>query len=212
MPTAISPEDRLAAQTKLALRRLASAVAVVTCRDGETRHAMTATAVNGMSMQPPSMIVCVNRSSSFHAAVSRADSFAINILHRGQAQISMGCGGKVRGEDRFHSAAWDEENGVPILPDAQARIVCAKQDRFDYGSHTIFLGRVTSVGIHGEVDPLIYVDGYYTGLAADEFFRSAPVTDRDALPTRGLGRDAIDPIDASLRRAGRDGTIEEKAA
>jgi flavin reductase (DIM6/NTAB) family NADH-FMN oxidoreductase RutF len=173
MPTAIPPDDRLAAQTKLALRRLASAVAVVTCRDDRTRHAMTATAVNAMSMQPPSMIVCVNCSSSFHAAVSRADSFAINILHRDQEQISMGCGGNVRGEDRFHSAAWDEENGVPVLPDAQARIVCAKQDRFDYGSHTIFLGRVTSVGIHGEVDPLIYVDGHYTGLAADEF--SAPL-------------------------------------
>jgi flavin reductase (DIM6/NTAB) family NADH-FMN oxidoreductase RutF len=173
MPTALPPEDQLAAQTKFALRRLASAVAVVTCRDGETRHAMTATAVNAMSMQPPSMIVCVNRSSSFHAAVSRADSFAINILHRGQAQISMGCGGKVRGEDRFHSATWDEENGVPVLPDAQARIVCAKQGRFDYGSHTIFLGRVTSVGIHGEVDPLIYVDGHYAGLPADEF--SAPL-------------------------------------
>ena len=165
--------DQLAAQTKLALRRLASAVAVVTCRDGQARHAMTATAVNAMSMQPPSMIVCVNRASAFHAALSRAGSFAINILHRGQVQISMGCGGKVRGEDRFHSVAWDEENGVPVLPDAQARIVCAKQDRFDYGSHTIFLGRVTSVGIHGAVDPLIYVDGHYTGLPADEF--SAPL-------------------------------------
>jgi flavin reductase (DIM6/NTAB) family NADH-FMN oxidoreductase RutF len=169
MPTAIPPDDRLAAQTKLALRRLASAVAVVTCRDGEMRHAMTATAVNAMSMQPPSMIVCVNRSTSFHAAVSRAENFAINILHRSQMQISMGCGGKVHGEDRFHSAAWDEENGVPVLPDAQARIVCAKQDRFDYGSHTIFLGRVISVGIHGEVDPLIYVDGHYAGLAVEEF-------------------------------------------
>jgi flavin reductase (DIM6/NTAB) family NADH-FMN oxidoreductase RutF len=169
MPTAIPPEDRLAAQTKLALRRFASAVAVVTCRDEQTRHAMTATAVNAMSMQPPSMIVCVNRSTSFHAAISRADSFAINILHRSQVQISMGCGGKVRGEDRFHSAAWDEENGVPVLPDAQAHMVCAKQDRFDYGSHTIFLGRVTSVGIHGAVDPLIYVNGHYTGLPADEF-------------------------------------------
>jgi flavin reductase (DIM6/NTAB) family NADH-FMN oxidoreductase RutF len=173
MPTAISPDDRLAAQTKLALRRLASAVAVVTCQDGRTRHAMTATAVNAMSMQPPSMIICVNRSSAFHAAISRADNFAINILHRGQAQISMGCGGKVRGEDRFHSAAWEEENGVPVLPDAQASIVCAKQERFDYGSHTVFLGRVTSVGVHGAVDPLIYVDGHYTGLAADEF--SAPL-------------------------------------
>jgi flavin reductase (DIM6/NTAB) family NADH-FMN oxidoreductase RutF len=173
MPTASPSDEHLATQTKLALRRLASAVAVVTCRDGERRHAMTATAVNAMSMQPPSMIVCVNRSSTFHAAISRADKFAINILHRGQVQISMGCGGKARGEDRFHSAAWGEESGVPILPDAQASIVCAKQDRFDYGSHTIFLGRVTSVGIHGEVDPLIYVDGHYAGIPADEV--SAPL-------------------------------------
>jgi flavin reductase (DIM6/NTAB) family NADH-FMN oxidoreductase RutF len=168
MPPAIPPDDRLGAQTKLALRRLASAVAVVTCRDGERRHAMTATAVNAMSMQPPSMIVCVNRSTAFHAAIRRASDFAINILHRGQVQISMGCGGKAHGEDRFVSAAWNEENGVPVLPDAQARIICAKQDRFDYGSHTIFLGRVTSVGIHGAVDPLIYVDGHYTGLPADD--------------------------------------------
>ena len=173
MPTALPPDDRLAEQTKLALRRLASAVAVVTCQEGDRRHAMTATAVNAMSMQPPSMIVCVNRSSTFHAAISRADKFAINILHRGQVQISMGCGGKARGEDRFHSVAWNQENGVPVLPDAQARIVCAKQDRFDYGSHTIFLGHVTSVGIHGGVDPLIYVDGHYAGLPADEL--SAPL-------------------------------------
>src|SRR5262245_63240658 len=164
MPAAIPLNDPLAAQTKLALRRLASAVAVVTCRDGQTRHAMTATAVNAMSMQPPSMIVCVNRSTVFHAAISVAGSFAINILNRNQRQISMGCGGKAHGEERFGVGGWSDENGVPVLPDAQARIICAKEARFDYGSHTIFLGRVISVGIHGAVDPLIYVDGQYTGL------------------------------------------------
>jgi flavin reductase (DIM6/NTAB) family NADH-FMN oxidoreductase RutF len=77
-----------------------------------------------------------------------------------------------RGEDRFGLGGWSEEHGVPVLLDAQACIICAKEDRFDYGSHTIFLGRVTSVGIHGAVDPLIYVDGHYTGLPADEV--SAP--------------------------------------
>ena len=168
MRAALLPNEQLAAQTKLALRRLASAVAVVTCRDGATRHAMTATAVNAMSMQPPSMIVCVNRSTTFHSAISRAESFAINILNRGQERISMECGGRLRGEDRFGFGEWREESGVPVLPDAQARIVCAKDDRFDYGSHTIFLGRVIAVGIHGAVDPLIYVDGHYTGLPADE--------------------------------------------
>jgi flavin reductase (DIM6/NTAB) family NADH-FMN oxidoreductase RutF len=168
MDAAVPVNEELIARTRLALRRLASAVAVVTCRDEEDRHAMTATAVNAMSMQPPSMIVCVNRASSFHAAISRAYSFAINILHREQAEISAGCGGKAKGEDRFGLGGWSEESGAPVLLDAQARIVCAKEDRFDYGSHTIFIGRVVSVGIHGMVDPLIYVDGHYTGLPADK--------------------------------------------
>lgn len=102
----IARNDQLVSQTKVALRRLASAVAVVTCRDGQTRHAMTATAVNAMSMQPPSMIVCVNRSGAFHAAISRASDFAINILHRNQVRVSMECGGKARGEDRFCFGGW----------------------------------------------------------------------------------------------------------
>ena len=128
MPADLPLQDQLAARTKLALRRLASAVAVVTCRDGATRHAMTATAVNAMSMQPPSMIVCVNRASAFHAAISHADSFAINILHRSQERISTGCGGRLRGEDRFGFGGWSEESGVPVLPEAQACIVCAKDE------------------------------------------------------------------------------------
>lgn len=167
------PDDPLAAETRLALRRLASSVAVVTCHDGRARHAMTATAVNAMSMQPPSMIVCVNRATAFHAAISEAASFAINVLHRKQVDISMGCGGKARGEERFGFGAWGEDSGVPILTDAQARIVCAKDAKFDYGSHSIFIGRVISVGMHGEIDPLIYVDGHYTCLSADQSVATA---------------------------------------
>jgi len=166
-------DDPLTAETKLALRRLASSVAVLTCHDGRARHAMTATAVNAMSMQPPSMIVCVNRATAFHAAISEAASFAINVLHRKQVDISMGCGGKARGEERFGFGAWGEDSGVPILTDAQARIVCAKEAKFDYGSHSIFIGRVISVGMHGEIDPLIYVDGHYTCLSADQSVATA---------------------------------------
>ena len=181
MQAALPLNDQLAAQTKLALRRLASAVAVVTCRDGAARHAMTATAVNAMSMQPPSMIVCVNRAATFHAAISAAERFAINILHRSQIDISMGCGGMARGEDRFGHGAWGEEAEVPILIDAQARVVCTKEAKFDYGSHTIFIGRVTSVGIYGEVDPLIYVDGRYTCLPPDAIPASALETEIELL-------------------------------
>ena len=181
MPAAITPNEQLAAQTKLALRRLASAVAVVSCRYGQTRHAMTATAVNAMSMDPPSMIVCVNRATTFHGAISAATRFAINILHRNQIEISMGCGGKTRGDDRFGQGAWGEEAEVPILTDAQACVVCTKEAKFDYGSHTIFIGRVMSIGIYGEVDPLIYVDGRYTCLPPDAIPASTLQTEIEML-------------------------------
>lgn len=171
--TATPQDQSLAAATRLALRRLASSVAVVTCRNG-ARHAMTATAVNAMSMDPPSMIVCVNRSAAFHGAIGGSAHFAINILHRDQVDISMGCGGRAKGEDRFGLGAWSEQDGIPVLTDAQAHVVCANEARFEYGSHTIFVGRVIAVGMHGEIDPLIYVDGHYTCLPAGQVVASQP--------------------------------------
>jgi flavin reductase (DIM6/NTAB) family NADH-FMN oxidoreductase RutF len=164
----VAAHEQLIAETKSALRRLASSVVVVTCRSGDTRHAMTVTAVNAMSMNPPSMIVCVNRAGAFHRAISDADCFAVNILRRSQVKLSVGCAGQAHGEDRFGSGEWGEDGGAPVLLDAQARIVCATEARFGYGSHTLFCGRVISVGTHGAVDPLIYVDGQYVGLAAAE--------------------------------------------
>jgi flavin reductase (DIM6/NTAB) family NADH-FMN oxidoreductase RutF len=164
---ALAPDELLAAQTRLALRRLASAVAVVSCRSAGARHAMTATAVNALSMQPPSMMVCINRAAAFYQAIHSAREFAINILHRSQIEISIGCGGKAHGEDRFGSGIWAECAGVPVLADAQANIVCERDARLDYGSHAIFIGRILSLDIHGDVDPLIYVDGRYTCLPPD---------------------------------------------
>ena len=127
------------------------------------------------------MIVCVNRATAFYGAISAATRFAINILHRNQIEISMGWGGKTRGDDRFGQGAWGEEAEVPILTDAQACVVCTKEAKFDYGSHTIFIGRVTSVGIYGEVDPLIYVDGRYTCLPPDAIPASTLQTEIEML-------------------------------
>jgi flavin reductase (DIM6/NTAB) family NADH-FMN oxidoreductase RutF len=181
MDAAVPDHEQLITQTRFALRRLASGVAVVSCREGQARHAMTATAVNALSMQPPSMIICINRASRFHRAVSAATHYAINILHRSQIDVSKGCGGEARGEDRFGYGAWDEADGIPTLTDAQARIVCANEARLDYGSHTIFVGRVTFVAIHGEIDPLIYVDGRYTCLPSDALPASALQTEIEIL-------------------------------
>jgi len=158
--------EELVTATKAALRRLASSVSVITCRHGGDNYAMTATAVSALSMAPPAMLVCVNRSARFHRAISQADEFAINILGRAHVDISRLCSGAASGEGRFELGRWDVRAAAPVLIDAQAAIVCIKDRTLEYGTHTMFVGRVLSLATTGEVDPLIYVDGQYAGCAA----------------------------------------------
>jgi len=157
---------QLIADAKLALRRLASSVTVATCRHRERNYAMTATAVSALSMDPPSVLLCVNRSAGFHEALAQADEFAINILSRSHVDISRLCSGGASGEQRFDAGRWDTRAAAPVLVDAQAAIVCRKDRELQYGTHTIFMGRIISIAMNGDVDPLIYVDGQYTGRAA----------------------------------------------
>jgi flavin reductase (DIM6/NTAB) family NADH-FMN oxidoreductase RutF len=58
--------------------------------------------------------------------------------------------------------AWrDTEEGLPYLTDAQANLFCEIDRISDYGTHTIFIGRVSSAVVHADVDPLLYQDGKY---------------------------------------------------
>jgi flavin reductase (DIM6/NTAB) family NADH-FMN oxidoreductase RutF len=162
----MTDSEQLRINAKQALRRLASSVSVVTCRRSGCNFAMTATAVSALSMEPPSMLVCVNRSAAFHGALRGADEFAINVLSRAHVAISRLCSGEAKGDSRFGVGCWDTRAAAPVLADAQAAIICRKDTELDYGTHTIFMGRILSIATNGEVDPLIYVDGQYTGRAA----------------------------------------------
>lgn len=153
----------LGADTRLALRRMAKSVAVISCRHEGQRFAMAATAVSELSMDPPSMLIAVNRSASMHRPLTAGAPFAINILASSQAEISRRCGGGLRGEERFQLGTWaDTPEGVPILADAQANIICRQDGALPYGTHVVYVGRVTEVQLHGDIDPLIYLDGRYT--------------------------------------------------
>jgi flavin reductase (DIM6/NTAB) family NADH-FMN oxidoreductase RutF len=160
------PALQLVTDAKRALRRLASSVSVVTCRQGSRSYAMTATSVSALSMAPPSMLVCVNRSATFHAALSEASEFGINVLSRAHVVISKLCSGEASAENRFNVGDWDTRAAAPVLVDAQAAIICRRDKQLEYGTHTVFMGRIISITINGDVDPLIYVDGQYTGRAA----------------------------------------------
>jgi flavin reductase (DIM6/NTAB) family NADH-FMN oxidoreductase RutF len=162
----MTESQQLIADAKLALRRLASSVSVVTCRHDGLNYAMTATSVSALSMEPPSMLICVNRSAAFYRALNSANEFAINILSRAHVDISRLCSGGANPESRSEIGCRDTRAAAPVLADAQAAIVCLKDKELEYGTHTVFMGRIVSLAVNGDIDPLIYVDGKYAGRAA----------------------------------------------
>lgn len=159
----------LADATRQALRRLAGAVVVITTRQDGVRHAMAATAVNALSMDPPSMLACVNKSASIHDQLAKGGYFALNILGRDHVEVSHNCGGRAKGEARFDEGDWDNDGPAPVLRDAQAAIILKADGSFSYGSHSIFVGKVEEVRVcDGAIDPLIYINGTYAGVNSDE--------------------------------------------
>lgn len=149
-----------------AMRRLAASVVVVTARGGNTRYAMAATACTSLSMEPPSILLCVNKTASIYPILDDGKNFCVNVLSGGHEALSIACSGAVKGEARFEIGAWhnDPDTNTPYLGDAQASLICAVDDIHYYGTHGIFVGNVRRVYLHGDIQPLIYIDGRYSSL------------------------------------------------
>jgi len=156
----------VAEQLRQGLRRLGKAVVVITAWHDERRWAMTATAVSELSMEPPSLLVCVNRNASLHGPLTGRANFCVNILHCDQLKVSQACSGKLKGEERFREGDWGSgPRGTPYLHQAQASFFCEYETHVEYGTHAVVIGAVRTVDVAREVDPLIYIDGGYARAA-----------------------------------------------
>ncbi len=156
---------------RAAMRRLAATVTIVTAADHQRRHGMTATAVTSLSMEPPSLLVCLNRQTLLHDILLGARRFCVNVLHCEQSALSAAFAGAVPPDGRFALGAWRWDDGLPVLADAQAALVCRRTAALPFGTHTIFVGEVMHAAHREEVAPLIYQNAAYC--------RSTPV---DAVP------------------------------
>jgi len=141
----------------------ATGVAVATARDAAGAPVgMTASAIASVSLVPPLLLVCVWEEADFHAVISAAGHFGLNILAEDQETLSRRF--SVDHPDRFADSPWRAHaTGVPILEDTVGFIVCARHGAYPAGDHTIFLGRV----LDGELTdrpPLIHAHGTYRRL------------------------------------------------
>jgi flavin reductase (DIM6/NTAB) family NADH-FMN oxidoreductase RutF len=160
--------DELADRTRCALRRFAKSVAIITTRWNARRYAMAATAVVELSLEPPSLLMCVNKAASLAKPLSGGARFAVNLLGSDHAALPVCCSAPQHGEDRFRLGEWVEWEEIPILQDAQASFVCTTDSVVTFGTHYVVIGKVDAVRQSGPVDPLIYVDRLYLRTAALE--------------------------------------------
>lgn len=159
---------QLVQSMKAGMRRLASGVSVISAVDQNgARYAMTASSVTSVSDDPPSLLVCINRSARICPVLLKGQTFAINLLGQPHADVSIVCSTGDQGDKRFDVGHWAlTALGTPIIADAEAVFECCVDDVHTYGTHNIVIGKIASVIItDAGADPLIYCDGGYRRLA-----------------------------------------------
>jgi flavin reductase (DIM6/NTAB) family NADH-FMN oxidoreductase RutF len=136
----------------------ASGVTIVTTLHDQQRIGITASSFSSLSLHPPLVLVCINRKLYTHEAIHAFGAFAINILDAQHVEWGMRFAG-MRPElaDRFAGIETTTAvTGCPILGGVVGWLDCTVHTTFPAGDHTIFIGAVRAVGVHGAGDPLLY--------------------------------------------------------
>ncbi len=150
---------------KSILASWATGVTVVTARAGDRIHGMTVSAFTEVSLDPPLVLVCADKSSNTHPVIAEGGIFAVNILARDQEAISNRFASKEDEDKRFEGLNYEEgKTGAPLLAGAVASLDCRVDTVHDAGDHVIYVGRVEDVRL-SDREPLLYFRGNYRSLA-----------------------------------------------
>src|SRR2546425_5567367 len=130
----------------------ASGVTVITTREQGTNYGLTASAMTSLTLDPPMLLVCINKNTGTQAAISRTRTFGVNILDLDQAhlayQFAKPQSNKFEGVDFSYGSL-----GVPLLTGALARIECRVAADVEAGTHKVFLAEVESADTGGTATP-----------------------------------------------------------
>lgn len=145
------------------LGRFASGVTVLTSKtDAGDDHGMTASAFCSVSLVPPLVLACVDRSADMYRLLKVDSYFGVSILGEGQEALSRRFAELPT--DRFDGIGYTRaESGVILLEDAIAHLECRCVARHKAGDHDIVVGEVEWADV-GSGRPLLYYRGGYTQL------------------------------------------------
>lgn len=144
------------------MRRFPATVTIITGQMDGSDHGMTATAVTSVSMEPPSLVVCLNNRTLLHEILLSSPYFTVNVLAQGHEDMANAFAGKIAPEERFALEGWARnKHGLMQLSTAQANVTCKRMAAMPYGTHTMFVGQVQAARVSDDAASLIYENAKY---------------------------------------------------
>lgn len=150
-----------------AMSRLGAAVNIITTDGPAGLHGLTASAVCSVTDDPPTLLVCVNRASNVHAALSANGVLCVNVLaSRHQSLSNLFGQGGIPVDERFAGAEWRRlTTGAPALADAVVSLDCTIAQITEMGTHSVFFCRVRAIALGARPEGLIYFNRGYHDIA-----------------------------------------------
>lgn len=152
------------------MRRWATGVAVVTSRYLDNEHGMTVNSFTSVSLEPPLVMVAMDRSSRTCAMVSQSGAFGVTILASGQQHISDRFAGRdAENQNRFDGMVTQRlVSGVPFIAGGLAFLDCRVSNIYQAQTHSLVLGLVVGVQLNPSQssEPLLYFNQGYRQVAA----------------------------------------------
>jgi len=139
----------------------ASGVTVLTTQHGGVDFGATASAVSSLSLEPPMLLVCLDRRSSTQEAIQDSRRLGVNILDEDQGILAERFASPL-GTDKFAGLNVERgEGGVPLLADSLAYCECQVAESVSAGTHRVFLSDVTRAAAREQGAPLTYFRGQF---------------------------------------------------
>ena len=134
-----------------AMTCFASGVTAITTREAGLPSGLIATSVCSLSVDPVTMLVCVNKTASAHDVILRTKKFAVNLLSADQMSVASRFSSS-RGADRFESTQWEEgSTGLPTLIDAVVVFECSLIAVHDGFTHSIMVGQIANATVNEDL-------------------------------------------------------------
>lgn len=137
------------------MSHFAAGVTVVTTLDGEQRpHGLTATAFTSVSLEPPLVLVCIDKKADTYPHFEPCGLFAVNFLALDQREISQRFA--KHGGEKFAGIDWRRGTlGTPLLEGTIGHVECRIRYAYDGGDHTILVGEIESAAT-ADGEPLLH--------------------------------------------------------